>query len=45
MEKSLAVLDPLTCEERKLVLEEVKNRLEALATKHIIQAFETNDIG
>lgn len=45
MEKSLAVLDQSTSEERKLILEEVKNRLEALATKHIIQAFETNDMG
>lgn len=45
MEKSLAVLDQSTSEERKLILEEVKNRLEALATKHIINAFETNDIG
>jgi hypothetical protein len=44
MEKSLSVLDQSTTEERRLILEEVKNRLEALATKHIVQAFETNDI-
>jgi len=45
MEKSLSVLDQSPAEDRRLILEEMKNRLEALATKHLIQAFDTNDLG
>lgn len=45
MEKSLLVLDQATMDERKLILEEMKNRLEALATNHLIHAFDTNDTG
>ncbi|ODN03786.1 Conserved oligomeric Golgi complex subunit 7 [Orchesella cincta] len=43
MEKSLLVLDQATMDERRLILEEMKNRLEALATNHLIHAFDTND--
>jgi len=45
MEKSLSVLDQSPAEDRRLILEEMKNRLEALATKHLIQAFDSNDTG
>lgn len=45
MEKSLLVLDQASMDERRLILEEMKNRLEALATNHLIHAFDTNDTG
>ncbi|CAG7821092.1 unnamed protein product [Allacma fusca] len=43
MEKSLSVLNKAQAEERRLILEEMKNRLEALATKHLVLAFDTNN--
>jgi len=45
LEKSLSFLDSTEAEERKLILEETKNQLEALATKHLIHAFENNQLG
>jgi len=45
MEKTLSVLHKGQTEERRLILEELKNRLEALATKHLILAFDTNNTG
>ena len=45
MEKSLSVLNAAQAEERRLILEEMKNRLEALATKYLVLAFDTNNSG
>lgn len=46
MQQSLSILVSVSdYEERKLQLEGLKNRLEAIASPHLVQAFTSGSIG